>query len=117
MLTVVNQFVDGFMHVCKRCVTLRLFEPAVELGAPAFGQLLEGADIKVAIVEERFKSRHVIHQEATILAELGGGPTAERQRDASLRAWEINFVGRWGRGEYNDAWGYGIFADSIMPTS
>jgi hypothetical protein len=59
----------------------------------------------------------IFSKEAMILAELGGGPTAERQRDASLRAWEINFVGRWGRGEYNDAWGYGIFADSIMPTS
>jgi len=56
-------------------------------------------------------------KESTILVSLGGGPDAERERDASLRGWEINFVGRWARGEYNDAWGIEVLADSSLPTS
>jgi len=59
----------------------------------------------------------ILSKEATILVELGSGPTAERERDASLRGWEVNFVGRWGRGEYSDLWGVGILADSNPPTS
>lgn len=59
----------------------------------------------------------VFSKEATILVELGSGPTAERQRDASLRGWEINFVGRWGRGEYQDVWGTEMTFDSATPTS
>jgi len=58
-----------------------------------------------------------LSKEAWIGVELGGGPGAEKERDASLRAWEVNFVGRWARAEYNDAWGReGVF-DSALPTS
>lgn len=56
-------------------------------------------------------------REAQILVELGGGPSAEKERDASLRGWEVNFVGRWARGEYNDTWGREMVADSALPTS
>ena len=62
-------------------------------------------------------SMMVLSKEAWILAQLGGGPTAEKERDASLRAWEVNFVGRWGRGEYNDSWGVEMLFDSTAPTS
>lgn len=56
-------------------------------------------------------------KEATIVVELGAAANAEKERDASLRGWEVNFVGRWGRGEYNDTWGIeGVF-DSAAPTS
>lgn len=60
----------------------------------------------------------ILSKEAWILVELGSGPTAERERDSSLRGWEVNFVGRWARGEYNDSWGreLGLF-DSAAPTS
>lgn len=54
---------------------------------------------------------------AQIVAELGGGPGVEKERDASLRAWELNYVGRWGRAEYNDAWGREMLFDSALPTS
>lgn len=54
---------------------------------------------------------------AQILVELGDAPNAEQQRDASLRATEINFVGRWARGEYNDNWGREMYFDSARPTS
>ncbi len=62
-------------------------------------------------------SAMALSKEAWILAVLGGGPTAERERDASLRAWEVNFVGRWGRGEYKDEWGVELLFDSTTPTS
>lgn len=55
--------------------------------------------------------------EAIIGVQLGAGPSAEKERDASLRAWEVNFVGRWGRAEYNDAWGREALFDSALPTS
>lgn len=59
----------------------------------------------------------IVSEEAIILAQLGSGPSAEKERDASLRAWEVNFVGRWGRAEYNDAWGREAVFDSALPTS
>ena len=55
-------------------------------------------------------------KEAHILVELGGGPDIEPERDASLRAWEFNIVGRWARGEYSDAWGRAMTFDSALPT-
>lgn len=59
----------------------------------------------------------VMSPEAIIGVQLGAGPSAEKERDASLRAYEVNFVGRWGRAEYNDAWGREMFFDSALPTS
>jgi hypothetical protein len=55
--------------------------------------------------------------EAIIGVQLGSGPSAEKERDASLRAYEVNFTGYWGRAEYNDAWGREFVADSALPTS
>lgn len=54
---------------------------------------------------------------AQILVELGTAPSAAPQRDESLRATEINFVGRWARGEYNDNWGREMLFDSARPSS
>lgn len=59
----------------------------------------------------------IFSREAQIIAVLGPEADAERERDASLRAWEINFVGRWARGEYEDTWGRGVTMDSGRPTS
>lgn len=59
----------------------------------------------------------VLSKDAMILVTLGSGANAEKQRDASLRGWEVNFVGRWGRGEYSDAWGAEMLFDSVTPTS
>lgn len=56
-------------------------------------------------------------EEAQIVVSLGDGPGAERERDASLRAWEVNYVGRWARGEYDDDWGREFLFDSALPTS
>jgi hypothetical protein len=58
-----------------------------------------------------------LSKEALIGVQLGAGPSAEKERDASLRAWEVNFVGRWARAEYNDAWGREMLFDSALPTS
>lgn len=59
----------------------------------------------------------VISKESMILVMLGGGPSVEKERDASLRGWELNFVGRWARGEYDDDWGREMLFDSARPTS
>ena len=59
----------------------------------------------------------VLSKEAIIGVQLGGGPDAEKEYDSSLRAWEVNFVGRWARAEYNDAWGRERTSDSALPTS
>jgi hypothetical protein len=56
-------------------------------------------------------------RESTILVNLGGGPDMEKDRNPSLRAWELNFVGRWARGEYFDGWGVEPTHDSALPTS
>lgn len=56
-------------------------------------------------------------KEAMILVELGPGASVEKDRDASLRGWELNFVGRWARGEYNDSWGREMLFDTALPTS
>lgn len=59
----------------------------------------------------------VMSRQAMIGVQLGGGPEAEKERDASLRAWEVNFVGRWARGEYNDLWGREMLYESARVTS
>lgn len=59
----------------------------------------------------------VLAERSMIFVELGKGPGAEKERDASLRGWEVNFVGRWARAEYADAWGREMLFDSVSPTS
>ena len=54
---------------------------------------------------------------AIITAQLGGGPSAAKERDESLFAWEIVYSGRWGRVEYTDAHGREMLFDSANPTS
>ena len=59
----------------------------------------------------------IFSKQAQIGVQLGSGPSVEKERDASLRGWELNFVGRWARGEYNDNWGIEGLYDSTNPTS
>ena len=59
----------------------------------------------------------VYSKQAQILVELGSAPSVADQRDESLRATELNYVGRWARGEYNDNWGREMLFESIRPTS
>lgn len=42
-------------------------------------------------------------------------PTIEPERDASLRAWEFNYVGRYGVGEYLSGWVVELWADATAP--
>ena len=41
----------------------------------------------------------------------------ERERDASLRAWELNVVADYGFGEYEDSWGVEMYFDAATPSS
>ncbi len=41
----------------------------------------------------------------------------ERERDASLRAWELNVVADYGFGEYEDSWGVEVYFDAAAPSS
>lgn len=59
----------------------------------------------------------IFSKEAQIGVELGPGPSVGKERNESLRAWELNYVGRWARGEYNDSWGVAGTFDSVSPTS
>ncbi len=59
----------------------------------------------------------VLAERSMIFVELGPGPKSEKERDASLRGWEVNFVGRWARAEYNNGWGHEMLFDSATPTS
>lgn len=43
-------------------------------------------------------------------------PEIDDEWDASLRAWELNYVGDYGQGEYNGAWGLAITADAAAQT-
>lgn len=54
-------------------------------------------------------------KEAAILVELGSVGIAP-ERDESLRGTEVNIVGRWARGEYDDDWGRAMTFDSALPT-
>lgn len=51
-----------------------------------------------------------------IISQLGSVDVS-RERDNSLRAWEVNIVGRWGRAEYDDNFGREGTFDSALPTS
>jgi len=42
-------------------------------------------------------------------------PSVEPERDASLRGWELNYVGRYGVGEYLPGWIVELFADATAP--
>ena len=44
-------------------------------------------------------------------------PNMEEQRDASMRATELNYVGTQGRGERDGTWGFYLYADSTAPTA
>lgn len=54
---------------------------------------------------------------AQILVILGNEIDNENERDASLRATEMNLVGRWARGEYKDLWGREALFASQDPSS
>lgn len=54
-------------------------------------------------------------KEANILVELGE-VSIKPERDESLRGTEVNIVGRWARGEYDDDWGRKATFDSALPT-
>lgn len=56
-------------------------------------------------------------RESMIFVTLGPEADVERERDASLRGWELNFVGRWARGEYNDNWGLEAIFDATIPVT
>src|SRR3990167_1380368 len=66
---VVLEFVDRLVHIGQRGVLLVLLEAVVHLGAPALGQLLEGAHVEAAVVKVRLQLGHVLHQKAPVLAD------------------------------------------------
>ena len=84
---------------------------------------IPGVDVTVVVNTNFLKAADdtikggVYSKLAQILVELGGSAEPEKQRDASLRAWEVNYVGRWGRGEYNDGWGREMLFESVRPAS
>jgi hypothetical protein len=45
MLSVVDQFFDGFVHIRQCCVLLLLLEVVENLGFPTLGKFLQRADV------------------------------------------------------------------------
>jgi hypothetical protein len=58
----------------------------------------------------------VFSKEALMLFIIDEG-TMRRQRDESLRAEELNYVGEYGFGEWVDTYGYNILTDASAPTT
>src|SRR5665647_2478523 len=69
VFAVVFQLINRLVHVSQGGVALLLFKRFINFGPPAFGQLLECADVKIAVVKKCFQSRHVLHQKTPILAD------------------------------------------------
>jgi N4-gp56 family major capsid protein len=42
-------------------------------------------------------------------------PSIEEERDASLRGWELNYVGRYGVGNYLNGWTVELYTDASTP--
>ena len=79
------------MSACARCVPC-LVKPSDDAGRPAARQLLERADIQIAVVEEALQLRHVARQEAPVLADAvaadrrGARRAPAGARNSSVRA-------------------------------
>lgn len=97
--------------------TERMGEPGGEFTIPGMPGFKVKSDINIQKDAQDDAKGGLFSQMAQILVELGGAASPERERDSSLRAWEINFVGRWARGEYDDNWGREMVFDSALPTS
>jgi len=67
MLAVVQQLIDGLVHIRQGRVALLFFERRIDLRKPAFGQLFERADIEVAVMEKGLQPWHVLDQKAPVL--------------------------------------------------
>src|SRR3978361_790150 len=78
MLPVVRQLADGRREGGRRRVGLRLAKSGQELGPPASRQLLQRADVEVAVVEKGFQRRHRLGEKAPVLADA----VAAHRRDA-----------------------------------
>src|ERR1700721_2796506 len=68
-LTVITQFSDGFVNVGTRQVRRLLGVTARHRWHPAPCELLERADIKIAIVEESLELRHQPRKKTPVLAD------------------------------------------------
>lgn len=94
---------------------------AVESGnqfkLPGYPMVTVKSDINILKDSQDDAKGGAFSREAMILVTLGGEFDEERERDASLRAWELNIVGRWARGEYEDSWGRELLFDSALATS
>lgn len=97
--------------------TERAFSTEGQFSIPGLPGLTIKSDVNLIKDSSDDSKAAVFSKQATILVELGGGPSEERERDASLRGWEVNFVGRWARSEYNDNWGREMLFDTSLPTS
>lgn len=75
VLAVILQLINRLIHI-RQCLMPGLFLEALDqLGLPAPAQLLERADIQIAVMKERLELRHIAEHEAAILAD---GVAAER---------------------------------------
>ena len=67
-LAIVLQFTNGLAHVVHGQMAGGLAEALGDLRRPTQRELLEGAHVEIAVVEEFLELRHVARQEAPVLA-------------------------------------------------
>ncbi len=68
MLAVIVQLGNRVTDIVECLVTAVLVHALGDFRRPTPGQLLERADIQVAVVEERFQLRHLASEKSPILA-------------------------------------------------
>ena len=69
MLAIILQLFDRIANVFECLVAAFFFQTIHQVGTPALGELLDTADIEVAVMKEGFERGHVTGQKAAVLAD------------------------------------------------
>jgi hypothetical protein len=75
--------------------------------------VFEDGNISVDSSDDSYSA--VFSKEAIMLIVVDEG-SMRSERNESLRAWELNFVGEYGLGEWVDSYGYYVLGDATAPS-
>ena len=67
MLAIILELLDGLEDIVQSTVAAFLYEATSKTRAPANRKFLDAADIQITVVQERFKSGHIMSEESPIL--------------------------------------------------
>jgi hypothetical protein len=69
MLAIILELLDGLEDIVQSTVAAFLYEAISEPRAPTHRKFLDATDIQITIMQESFKSGHVMSEEPPILAD------------------------------------------------